>query len=684
MNTPKTYHTIVIGAGSAGLTAAVGLAAVGKKVLLIEKEHMGGECTNSGCIPSKALISLAKKAHASAQTSDQSLFSKFTTSVPGLVRERIQEILDEETPEAFEKLGITVLFGEAVFDGAQTLSVGEQKFTFEKCIIATGSSPRMVEIPGLSAEKILTNQNVFQQNDIPQKLLVVGAGPIGLELGQAYARLGSQVTITTVDPIIARYEEPEVQPLVRRALEADGVTFLPNTEVISVKGSVASIKEKEAEKISLVDFDKVLIAIGRVPNIPQGLEYAGIASTNFGVTINSNYQTTNKSVFAVGDVSLRDKFTHTASDAARFVVKKILLPFLSAPKQLVPKVTYLDPEFASVGMNYETAKKEFGEDAIVKLVVPFTKNDRSKTEGRADSEVIVVTAKRLTGKILGASIASVSAGELVPFFALCIKKNISLWSVQSMIFPYPTRSLAIQKIGDEFLRYQVAHIKSDILGLLKRNLTKIVAVAFWTLLVILFFSFKASSGLGYIQMTQQLFTLLTGTIWGPLVYILLYAVRPLILFPATILTALSGVLFGLWWGVVYTVVGANLSASVAYWVGRFFTKGISFGDGFLSDLKNRLGENSFISVFLTRLLFFPFDLTNYALGALRVKWAPYALATLIGTLPGSITFVAFGASIKNIESFDLSTVSLDPMMLALSAFLFVVSLGIAKVIQKKK
>lgn len=472
-NTEQTsYDVVVVGAGSGGLTSAVGFKNIGKSVLLIEREHMGGECTNTGCIPSKALLHHAKNYHKAKLTAgDTQTLETYRNSVFSEIRSTIDGILEHETPDVFKEKGIDVVMGEAIFTGVNTVSVNDTEYSFKKSVIATGSSPRMTDIPGLQDSHLLTNQNVFEQDAIPENLLVIGSGPIGMELGQAFAMLGSNVTIATIDTRFARLEDELISPIIEKEFTDLGVTILKSAYTNKIENGTAHIDIKDGDVITetkQVAFDKVLLAIGRVPNIPQGLDTAGIEFTKHGVTTNNHHQTTNKNIFAVGDVALRLKFTHTADDAARHVVKKVLLPFVRAEhKKEVPKVTFTLPAVAAVGMSFDDAVSKYGENKVVKITASYKENDRAITDKSTENGLAVLVVKKVSGKILGANIIGQSSGEILSFFTLAIEHNITLWKINKLIFPYPTISLIIKKLSDKFLAYQLGNLKSDLINYLK-------------------------------------------------------------------------------------------------------------------------------------------------------------------------------------------------------------------------
>lgn len=683
------YDVIVIGAGSGGLTAAVGFSKVGKKVLLVEREHIGGECTNSGCVPSKALLHHAKAYHQATHIAGKNTQTEeYRQEAFTYVREKVDEILKEETPEVFEELGITVILGEAEFTAPCHVRVGDTTYSYKTAIIATGSSPRLIDIPGLEASATLTNQNIFNLEHIPERTLVIGAGPVGLEMGQALAMLGSTVTIAAIDTNFARLEDPALRPLLRKQFDSLGITIELNAFIQKVEHGVALFDRKDGEQVTetfSVPFDKILVAIGRVPNIPRGLETAGIQADGRCVMTDSQYRTSNKHVYAIGDVSQRLKFTHTADDATRQVVTRVVSRGLLRVNKhkAVPKVTYTLPEVAQVGLSWNTAVAKYGEDRLMRIEVPFAQSDRAKTDDATDG-LLVVIVRRIGGAVLGAHIIGPTAGEIISLFTLAIDRKVSMWRLRSLIYAYPTYSLVVKKAGDQFFARQLGDLKTDVLHTVKRHAPQVVALIFWIALVYSFQHYRIANNLSYSDVLLGLLHFFTSTLWGPVVYMVLYAIRPLILFPATLLTALSGLLFGFWWGIFYTVIGENASASLAYWIGRFFGKDMKLEDSIIGNWVEALRERPFVTVLFMRLFYVPFDLTNYGSGILKITWPAYGTATLIGIMPGLTTFVALGAALdlqrfnENGLTFDV----FDPRFLASSVVIFIVSLGLSKLLKR--
>ena len=686
------FDVIVIGAGSGGLTSAVGATKAGKKVLLVERDKLGGECTNAGCIPSKALLHRAREYAVAKKVSGEGTETEtFRQDSLKYVHEIVKEFQAEETPTAFETIGMKVVIGEACFKDQRSIIVNDTVYHYKTAIIATGSSPRMMSVPGLNEMDVLTNQNLFKLDRIPDRLLIIGAGGIGLEMAHAFGTLGSKVTLVAREDTLANRFDPAIQKIVTEHFAKLGVEVLTKANLKRVENRVAYFGQvdDEEKEITTVFYDKILLAIGRIPNLPTGLAESGIDfQANRGILVDQNQRTTNHHVYALGDVVAGDdRLTHVADTRARGVVTRLVSRGwlrLGKPKA-VPKVLYTEPEIAQVGMSYEIALQKYGENRIRKIETPLSTNDRAKTTGDTNG-VLIVVARRLSGAILGAQIVAPTAGDLIAIFSLAIEEKISLWKLHRVIYAYPTYSLLIKKAGDVFLAKQLASLKKDLLGWFTRHLPKLIAALFWGLLIYSFHHYRITNELTYQAITLQLFDFFTGTAWGPILYMILYAIRPLILFPATLLTALSGALFGFWWGVLYTIVGENASANLAYWIGRFFGHSLDLENTRLGSWIESLRTHSFETVMAMRLFYVPFDLTNYGSGVVKAKWREYALATLIGIMPGLLTFVALGAAL-DLEEFRMTGMiknALNPTFLAISVIIFIASLLLSRWFKHRK
>ncbi|MES2966461.1 MAG: FAD-dependent oxidoreductase [Patescibacteria group bacterium] len=680
----KKYDVVVIGAGSGGLTSAVGLAKVGKKVLLIERDRLGGECTNSGCIPSKALLHHAKSYHAAISISGNNGHTEnYRREAFNYARTKINETLEHETPEHFSKLGITVVKGEARFTSPTTLIVHEDTITFKKAIIATGSSPRVIDIPGLDPSRILTNQNLFTLESIPARTLIVGAGPIGLEMGQALALLGSTVTILDNGSVFAQKEDVAIQPIIKKAFISNGITILQQASIHHVDGSTAYVTHSDMDIEVEIAFDKVLLAIGRTPNVPLGVETAHIKTLASGITVNAAYQTSNKRVYALGDVADTMKFTHMADAAARGVVARIATKgWLRFTPSAIPKVTYTQPELAQVGFSQTQVEEQYSERDFYRIEVPYIQNDRARTDD-AEQGVVVVFVKRLSGKILGVHIAGERAGELIALFTLAMDQKLSLWKLRRTIYAYPTYALLVKKVGDVFFATQIKNLRSDVQTLAGKILPKLIIIIIWGSALYYLWQLKVVSGQDWNQLSLTLFTFITGTMWGPLLYIALYTVRPVLFFPASALTILSGIFFGLW-GFVYTMIGANLSAMVAHAIGRYFSVSPKSLPALIRNISGPLRTHPFMTILTMHLTFMPFDAVNYAAGIFRAPFLKHSFATFLGTILGSFTFVSIGASL-DVEEFMEKGITVDAInatFLLLSASIFIASLVIATLLKR--
>lgn len=465
------YSTLVIGAGAGGLVVAIGLAKAGKKVLLIEKGNYGGDCTNFGCIPSKTLIHTAKKAHALRRGKDLGLtYSLSNFKGEGALehtRQVVQGFLDHETPPALAELGVETLTGAAAFSDPHTLIVtladgSKKQVTGNQIVIATGSHPTLPPVSGLESLPYLTNETVFQLQEIPESLAVIGGGAIGCELAQAFSRLGSEVTLIEFAPHLLFREEPEAIQVIEEILRSEGINLKLGWEVKEGKKEggaiVLELQKRQSEEQLALKAAALLVAAGRQPNISAlNLEKAGVAfDAKTGIKVDAYGRTTKKNIWAIGDVSGGALFTHVAESEGRKVLTNLLIP-LPWPfkvkldrKQPIPRVTFTDPEIASIGLTEQEAIAAFGPSKIAVYTVPFSELDRAITEGRTEGKVKIVT-KKWSSKILGATIAAPCAGEMLMEISTAMYMGVPLRKLASLIHPYPIYNLAIRKAADKWL-----------------------------------------------------------------------------------------------------------------------------------------------------------------------------------------------------------------------------------------
>jgi len=441
----------VIGAGSGGLSVAAGAVQMGASVVLVEKGLMGGDCLNTGCVPSKALIAAAHAAKViqSGQAFGVSGhepvvdFSKVHAHVHGV----INAIAPHDSINRFEALGVSVISGAARFIAADVIEADSAKIRARRFVVATGSSAAVPSIPGLANVPFLTNENVFHLTERPGHLIVIGGGPIGVELAQAFRRLGSNVTLLERFGLLAE-DELEAVEVVRHALAADGVVVSENTQITGVSRDGQTVKvliESADGDARAVSGTHILVAAGRQPNTSGlGLDAAGIKTSRHGITVDARLRTTNKRVYAIGDVAGGPQFTHVAAYQAGIVIRNVLfgLP-ASVNYKALPWVTYTDPELAHVGLTETEARKVV--QAVQVLISPVSANDRAQTERSTDGLAKIMLGPN--GRILGATIVGSRAGELISLWGLAISVGLRIGSVARLTVPYPSYSEISKRVA---------------------------------------------------------------------------------------------------------------------------------------------------------------------------------------------------------------------------------------------
>lgn len=416
------------------------------------------------------------------------------------------------------------------------------------------------------------------------------------------------------DRLIPR-EERESSSLLRKIFENKGMQILTKASIERAEDGNLMVKDANGQTRK-IRYDKILIALGREANIRGlNLENAGILSDK-GIIADSFNRTSTKNIFAIGDsVDGNPQFTHLANNEGRGVVRNILVPFWksSVRSAVLPAVLYTNAEVARVEKTEEDLLEIMTADDFRTEIMHFGTNDRSRLT--ADTEGFVkIHFKRVTGKVLGATIMGTKAGEMLPVLVSAMQNDISAYRLGKLIFPYPTKSEIIKKVCDRFVIRTLSHAKEEVVYLLKSHALQITTLILWVGIVSVFFSFKSRYGLTNLDIAKNFYRFLTTSYWGVSVYIIAYTLRPVIFFPATFLSFMSGNLFGIGWGFVYDMIGANLSASLAYFLGRVFGKKLipEGSTGLLGDLKKKFERNSFVPTLLARFLFFPFDLISYA------------------------------------------------------------------------
>ena len=428
----------VIGAGSGGLSVAAGAAQLGAPTVLIEADRMGGDCLNVGCVPSKSLIAAAKHAHVLRQGGPFGIAPVEPEVDMKAVKRHIDQVIAGIAPhdsvERFEGLGVRVIKARARFTGPQEVEAGGQRIKARRFVVATGSRPAVPPIEGLQDVPFFTNETIFENDVLPEHLIVLGGGPIGAELAHAYRRLGARVTILDIGPLLPK-DDPELVAVVRASLEADGVEVLDRIEVLRVLAGPAVVIRREGEERRIAG-SHLLVATGRKPNIEAlDLDAAGIAHDQAGITVTAGLKTTNSKVYAIGDVAGGLQFTHLAGYHAGLVIRNALfrLPVKAKP-DTVPWVTYTDPELASVGLSEAQAEERGIAHEVVRW--PFAENDRARTERATEGLVKLVVSKN--GRVLGAAIVGAQAGELILPWVMAVTTNAKLSTMAGLVAPYPT------------------------------------------------------------------------------------------------------------------------------------------------------------------------------------------------------------------------------------------------------
>lgn len=463
------YNLVVIGAGTAGLVTAAGAAGLGAKVALIERNLMGGDCLNVGCVPSKAIISAARVA-ASARAGDA--FGVHVDGVHvdfGKVMQRMRSlragISGHDSANRFTELGVDVFIGDGKFTSSRTIAVGGQTLTFKRAVIATGARAAKLPIPGIDDIYPLTNETLFSLTQLPERLTVIGGGPIGSEMAQSFARLGSRVTqIERADRILAR-EDADAAKIVQSAMARDGVFLITAADVkrFEMRGDEKiTVYEKNGMEHEVAG-DEVLIGIGRTPNVDgMGLEAVNVKfDQRRGVEVNDKMQTTNPMIYAAGDVASKFKFTHAADFLARLVIGNTLFKGRSKASSLViPWTTYTSPELAHVGMS--TAEAVDAGIDIDTYTQELSVVDRAILEGQTDG-FARVHVKKGTDTIVGATVVAQNAGDMISEFTLAMTNGIGLKKIGSTIHPYPTQAEAIRKLGDQYNKTRLTPMVSKVL-----------------------------------------------------------------------------------------------------------------------------------------------------------------------------------------------------------------------------
>jgi len=428
----------VIGGGSGGLSVAAGAVQMGARVVLVEGGAMGGDCLNHGCVPSKSLIAAAKHAHAMTTGAPFGITSGTPKVDYAAAKDHVARVIAGIAPhdsvERFEELGVKVVQAYGKFIARNKLQAGEVVIKARRFVIATGSSPFVPPIEGLDKLPYLTNETIFELREQPAHLIVIGGGPIGMELAQAHRRLGSEVTVLEGMKALGK-DDPEIAAIALARLRDEGITIVEGAMAAQIKGRAGQI-EVVTKDGPVYQGSHLLMAVGRKPNLDKlGLEAAGVEFSRTGIKVNDSLKTSNRKIYAIGDVAGGLQFTHMAGYHAGIVIRSALFGLPSkASVGHIPWATYTDPEIAQVGLTEAEAREKFG-DKLEVVRFDFAENDRARAELSTTGLIKVMVVK---GRPVGASIVGVQAGELISLWSLAIANRLKMGAVAAMVAPYPT------------------------------------------------------------------------------------------------------------------------------------------------------------------------------------------------------------------------------------------------------
>lgn len=467
------YNLVVIGAGTAGLVAAAGAAGLGARVALIERHQTGGDCLNTGCVPSKAVIRAARAAFDASNAAPFGVNASAPSVDFGAVMERMRRlrarIAPNDSVERFAGLGVDLYLGDAKFVSGSRVEVNGVALDFSKAVIASGARAAVPAIPGLAEAGFYTNETVFNLTTLARRWLVLGAGPIGCELAQSFRRFGAEVTVMGLDARLLPREDADASAVLQARFAKEGIRTELGVKPVKAErvGEVRRVSFERDGKVETVEVDAILVATGRAPNVEGlGLDVAGVSFDRRGVTVDDTLRTTNPRIYASGDVAGRWQFTHAADAMSRIVLRNALFWGRKKASALaIPWATYTDPEIAHVGL-YEAEAKQRGLDVLT-YTVHLSDVDRAILE--SDEEGFArVHAERKSGRILGATLVGRDAGDLIGEMSLAVTQRLTLGQLAATIHPYPTRAEAWKRIGD-------LHARTRLTPFVKRLFERLLA-----------------------------------------------------------------------------------------------------------------------------------------------------------------------------------------------------------------
>jgi pyruvate/2-oxoglutarate dehydrogenase complex dihydrolipoamide dehydrogenase (E3) component/uncharacterized membrane protein YdjX (TVP38/TMEM64 family) len=651
MKRPYDYDVVVIGAGSGGLVASKLIHGLRRKTALIEKRRIGGDCTWFGCVPSKTLIKSAHIAHDLTRLREFGLepaheIAVDASQVMAHVRQVVEADAAGHTGQDIEAEGIDMVFGPARFLDAHRIQVGDRIISAKRFIIATGSHPLVPDIEGLAEIPYLTNESVFSLKELPQSLIVIGGGPIGIELASALNRLQVDVTVLQRAAHILERDDRDLTDRLLKTLEDEGVKILLETMAMGFsqtdQGILVEVQGPEGPK--QIAAESVLVAAGREPNLDDlGLHAAGVSYNKQGIRVDTHLRSTAKNIYACGDVVAPLRFTHMAEYEAVIAGTNAALglPLRKTNYTHVAWSTYTDPELAHAGLTEQEARAQYG-DSIRIYRWEHQHVDRAKTDLNTNGLSKFIVDKR--GKLLGIHILGHGATELMHEAQFAKSLGLRFSKIASVIHAYPSYSDAVRQPAKRALidglqqKMKLAKLAGKVAAILL--IVMVLALIMGALPIKAWFiaGLEWTDGLGA---------------WGPLFVGLFYVLACVLFIPGSVLTLGAGFLFKAVLGTITVSIGATAGACAAFLVGRtvarqWIARKIE-GNRKFAAIDEAVGQEGFKIVLLTRLSpVFPFNLLNYAFGLTQVPFWKYALASWIGMLPGTIMYVYFGTGLRSL------------------------------------
>ncbi|MDP2681493.1 MAG: dihydrolipoyl dehydrogenase [Deltaproteobacteria bacterium] len=453
----EEFDLTIIGGGVGGLVAASGASQFGAKVALVEKENLGGDCLHYGCVPTKTLVHSARLISLMRRATEFGLnpvtvdfeFKKIMEHM----REVQKKVGEHDDPKRFEKMGIKLFFGKGGFKDTRTFEVNGTNIKSRKFLIATGSRPVKLPIPGLDKVDSLDNIKILAINHLPESILIMGAGPIGMEFAQVFSRFGSKVTVIEKAGQILPREEKELSDRLEGILKREGMEIITcvETKRVEQSGNKRIVVAECSGKEKRFEADELLVAIGRAPNIEgMNLEKIGVKTTSKGIVVNDTMKTTVSNIWACGDVTGMFPFTHMAEYEAGIVIGNALFPFVNRKmdKTVVPWTTFTDPELARVGLTEDEARKEYGDIRVYRY--PFSEHDRAIIDGETEGMIKLICDKK--GKILGAHILGKGAGDLLNEYTFAMKNGLPVQKISQTVHVYPTMGQVVKRGADQYYK----------------------------------------------------------------------------------------------------------------------------------------------------------------------------------------------------------------------------------------